>query len=311
MNKKNKFFVITILSTITIFLLNKIIFILSTIKNKLYSYNGNYFQWRFGKVFYTKQGKGDPILLVHNLTSSSSDIEWSNLIKELQKGYTVYTIDLLGCGRSDKPKLTYTSYLYVQLITDFTKNIIEKQTNVIASGLSSSFINMACYQNPQHFNKLLFINPESIKYLSKCPKKRNHFNKLLIECPLIGTLLYNLIHSKKCIKKYLSKNYYKPRNLKNKFIDGYHEACHLQGENSKYLFASTKNLYTNINIIHALKQINNSIYIVLGEKTDISIKDEYVTINPSIETAIINNTKKLPQLEKPEKVLEICSIYFN
>jgi pimeloyl-ACP methyl ester carboxylesterase len=279
-------------------------------KNKLYSYNSHYYQWRFGKIFYTQQGKGQPILLIHDLNALSSDMEWNYLVKELQKNYTVYTIDLLGCGRSDKPKLTYTSYLYVQLLTDFVNNVIKGPTHVIASGHSSSFTTMACYQNPHIFNKLLFINPESIKRLVKCPRKRNQFSKILLESPLIGTLLYNTLHSKIRIKNNMDRFFYKP-NIKQKYVEAIHEAAHLQGENAKYLFSSIKNLYTNINIIQGLKQINNCIYILMGEHSDTSVIEEYQNINPSIEASIITKSKAMPQIENSKELLDICYIFFN
>ena len=52
----------------------------------------------------------------------------TKVIDKLAENHAVYALDLLGCGRSEKPKITYTNYLYVQLISDFIKNVIhEKQ----------------------------------------------------------------------------------------------------------------------------------------------------------------------------------------
>ena len=53
-----------------------------------------------------------------------SNYEYHNLIDVLSKKYEVYSLDLLGYGLSDKPNMTYTNYLYVELLTDFIKNII-------------------------------------------------------------------------------------------------------------------------------------------------------------------------------------------
>ena len=66
------------------------------------------------------------------------------MMKKLEKTNTVYTIDLLGCGRSDKPNITYTNYLYVQLIDNFIKDVIKEKTDVVATGSSVSFTVMAC-----------------------------------------------------------------------------------------------------------------------------------------------------------------------
>jgi len=84
---------------------------------------------------------------------------------------TVYTIDLLGCGRSEKPDLTYTNYLFVQLISDFIKSEIGHRTDVIATGNSGTFVIMACDHNPELFDRLLLINPQSISACSHLPGK--------------------------------------------------------------------------------------------------------------------------------------------
>ena len=79
----------------------------------------------------------------------SSSAEWKFLKKQLSKNHTVYCMDLLGCGCSDRPKITYTNFLYVQLISDFIKAVIKQPTDVLTSGLSGSFAVMACKNDNQ------------------------------------------------------------------------------------------------------------------------------------------------------------------
>ena len=121
---KKKLVQAAVLATITagaIYSINKCISIFANASATLSNPNGLQYQWRFGNVFYTKQGQGKPILLIHDLTCGSSDLEWKSIVNTYAKDHTVYTLDLLGCGRSDKPAVTYTNYMYVQLITDFIK----------------------------------------------------------------------------------------------------------------------------------------------------------------------------------------------
>lgn len=75
--------------------------------------------------------------LIHNLDVCSSSYEWKNIEDALSKTNTVYSIDLLGCGCSDHPILTYTNFLYVQLVTDFIKHVIGEKTDIIVSYDSS------------------------------------------------------------------------------------------------------------------------------------------------------------------------------
>lgn len=311
--KKIKFVLLTILSILTTnIVINKIIFVLAKMKDLLYSKNGNYYQWRFGKIFYTKQGKGSPLLLIHQLDYLGSDIEWKYVVESLSKNYTVYTIDLLGCGRSDKPSITYTSYLYVQLINDFIKNIIGTKTNVMATSTSASIAIMACHTESSLFEKMILINPENFNIINKIPITRHKIYKFLLDLPIIGTTIYIIKSSKNYIKKEFSKKYYYcSYKAKYRIIDSYYEAAHLSGSSSKYLFSSIKAHYNNSNISHALMDINNSIYIIGGDHEP-SIEEtikQYLDLNPSIEYSLINNTKHLPQLEQPEKIIDICNIF--
>ena len=86
--------------------------------------SGLKYNWRHGDIFFRKKGKGSPILLIHNVDHMLSSYEWDKIIYSLSKKHTVYAVDLLGCGRSDKPKFIYTNYIYVQLINDFIHILI-------------------------------------------------------------------------------------------------------------------------------------------------------------------------------------------
>lgn len=314
---KNNFksaILLTGLTITSIHLINKTIFALATRKDSLNTGSGSFYKWRFGNIFYKKQGKGKPLLLIHDLNVTASAYEWNKVTRQLAKNYTVYIIDLIGCGRSDKPKLTYTNYLYVQLLTDFINNVIGHKTDVAVTGLSCSFVLMACNANPELFNRIMLVNPKSLSSLSQIPCKRSKSLKFLLETPFIGTLIYNMHTSRTRIKKVFCRQYFTNKNCYfSKTIDAYHEASHLGKADAKYLFASLKGCFVNINISHALKQINNSITVICGADMEnaTDIINEYTDLNPSLEKNIIANTKYLPQLEKPSSLIAQIKVYFN
>lgn len=305
--------IISIMTTFGIYLINQIIFFFSGVNDTLYPKNGSYYHWRFGNIFYTKQGKGRPLLLIHHLSSDSSNIEYHKIIEPLSKNHTVYSIDFIGCGRSDKPKITYTSYLYVQLINDFIKNVIKGKTDVISCGKSCSIILQASNIEQENFHKLLFINPENVAASNAFPSKRKILLKYLIEFPILGTLIYNILESQIKIEQRFQKKYFhSPAKIKRSYINAYYESAHYSGSASKYLYASIKSGYLNCHLISALKNTNHSIYLAIGE--DIpdaqNTLEQYQVLNPSIEGSFIKNTKHLPQLEDAQSVLNLCNIFF-
>lgn len=271
------------------------------------------FPWRFGTIHYTKSGNGKPLLLLHDLHFASSSYEWHLITEALSRRYTVYAIDLLGCGRSEKPNLTYTNYLLVQLICDFIKTEIGHRTHVLATGEAASLAIMGCNQLPELFDQLILVNPEDLSSCGKIPDKRSKCYKFILDFPLIGTLLYHIASSKPLLKEAFTSNYfYNPYAVKASLIDHYYEAAHL-GAYPKALFASQECFYTKCNLIHALKKIDNSIFLIGGaEKESIqSLIERYRLYNPAIESILIPKTKKLPQLENPEKFLEALSLFLT
>lgn len=315
MKTKNRLFTLMILSASAASatsVINKCIKLSAASKNLLFKSNSLCYKWRFGNIHYTKEGTGKPLLLIHDLAAYSSGYEWNQIVSSLKDHYTIYTIDLLGCGRSEKPDLTYTNFLYVQLITDFIKSVIGHRSNVIASGASSALAVMACNNAPELFDQLMLINPESLLSCSQIPSKNAKLYKFILDMPVLGTLLYHIATSKQAITEDFTKHfYYNPYSVKTSCIDTYYEAAHL-GQSPKSLFASVKCNYTKCNIINALKKINNSIYIAGGMEMDFmeDIVAEYQRYNPAIEGSFIPESKYLPQFENPAELLKTIQMFF-
>ena len=313
-NKMTTCAILASLGTITMHLINKSIIELASINNLLNPAEGNYYEWRFGKIYYKKQGEGSPILLIHDLNAHSSGYEWKKAANILSEKHTVYSIDLLGCGRSDKPNITYTNFLYVQMINDFISNIIGEKTDVIATGESSSFVIMACNTGENNISRIAMVNPLSFVELTKGPSKRTKILKFLIEMPIIGTLLYNMLQTKDCIEDtFREKYFFNAGKIDDTMIKTYYEAAHTNHARSKYLFASIKGLYTKANIFNSISNLTNSIFIISGDHDYESkeITEQYQKYIPAIESVTIPDTRHLPHMENAKEFCEQINILFD
>lgn len=307
---KKKILTISVLaaSSITVIhVINRVHHFLYTSRNALKSSQNQFYKWRFGQIKYSKKGKGNPILFIHDLTPGSSGYEFHRLTNNLTDNHEIYNLDLLGYGLSDKPNITYTNTLYEQLIKDFIQNVIGKKTSIVATGNSVPFVIMACHNNPEFFDKLIFINPQSLYSQNQIPSKQTKLLKFVFEIPIVGTFIYNIFNMKHSFEKTFEEEYfYDKSKIKENYILNYLEASQLSGYNAKYSFASYVGKFMNTNIIHALKEINHSILMIGGkEKQDIeTIIENYAYYNSAIEAVYLSETKHLPQLESPDKVLE-------
>ncbi len=301
-------------SAATIYAYNKFVESTATQKKLLSKENGETYAWKNGNIFYTKTGTGSPLLLIHDADSSSSSAEWLKVIRRLEKNHTVYCIDLLGCGRSDKPALEYTNYLYVQLISSFVKDVIGEQTTVVATNISASFVVMANHMDDTLFDKLIFINPVSLKQLDKIPDQSSKFKKRIIELPYIGTFVYNLMTTTNRIDESFRTRYYeKPQLISTTMEEIYYEAAHTSGSNGRYLYSSLLGNYVNNNITHAIKNLSTPT-LIIGSK---EIKhyalalDDYHKVNPNLEIMRITNGNLYPHMEVPDKITSIIEDYLK
>lgn len=292
---------------------NKLIFLQSGKKNMLYSKNQHQYSSRFGNIFYIKKGHGSPLLLIHDLKCTAFAAEWDSIVDKLSETHTVYALDLLGCGRSEKPRMTYTNYIYVQLINNFIKEVIGSRTDIITSGASSNIAIMGCYSDSSIYNRIMMINPISLKASAKYPKANHKTLKKLVELPIIGTTIYNMATSYNSIlNSYKKKLLFTDKCIEHD-VDLMYEASHLGGSAAKYFFASEQSHFINVNPVHALKKLDNSMYIIGGRDIDdiVNTEEAYVYYNPSIETELIDHCKYYPHIEQPDELLSLCSIYLS
>ncbi len=267
--------------------------------------NENYYVWRNGTIYYEKKGSGAPLLLIHDLNPIASSYEWSKVIDKLSKTHTVYAIDLLGCGKSDKPAISYVNYLYVELVNDFIEHVIQQKTDLLVTGESFTFAVMAARMNQSMIGKITAINPTDTTHNVQSPTECSRLVKHVFELPIIGTFIYNLVANKVTIQKqFREKYYYDATKMSYTLPDIYYETAHLQGSNGKYLYASMLGKYTNINIIHALKLIESPIHFIITDAASEEIVD-YMKYHDQLTIDHIERAGYLPQLEKPEKVIKL------
>jgi pimeloyl-ACP methyl ester carboxylesterase len=66
-----------------------------------------YTEFRGNKVFYTVMGQGEPALVLIHCWNGNHTL-WRYNTKELAKKHKLVLVDILGHGKSDKPKVDYT-----------------------------------------------------------------------------------------------------------------------------------------------------------------------------------------------------------
>lgn len=297
-----------IFAGIVMYFANKFVESSALLRKLLRIDSGYYYNWKHGSIYYTKQGHGDPLLLIHDLYPSSSSAEWNEVIEELAQSHTVYAIDLPGCGRSTKPHITYVNYFFTQLLSDFVTDVIQEPTAVTATGISASFATMAAHLYPDNFTKLTFINPQSPSQLATIPANTAKFTKSIMDCPILGTFLYYIFCSENEIEYNFTEEYfYNPFLVSSKIIHTYYESAHWNQGSGRFLLSSLHGNYINTNVNLAFSNLAQDTQLIFGKElaNAENIAASYQKLNPVIKVSYISKAKMLPHLEAPEKFLSL------
>lgn len=269
-----------------------------------------YFPTPDGDVFYKKAGDGPPLLLVHGIGAGASSAEWENVWHALSEKYTVYALDLLGFGKSDKPSLFYTAENYLSLIDDFCRQVLRVgdgrgEADVIATSLSAAYVIALSQRDPSIFRRLVLICPTGIEELASDPTLSSRAVHRIFKAPVVGTSLYNLIASKGGIRNYLkSRLFADPTRVTDEMVDTYHVSAHQPGgENVLPSFLSG---YMNIDISEEFKKIVDLPLIVWGRQaveTPVGNAEAFLLANPNAKLEVIEDAGMLPHVEQPEAFL--------
>lgn len=277
-------------------IINKLVFFTATKKYPMLD-AFHIYEWRLGKIGYSVKGSGKPIVLIHGAVPGSSSSVWRNNVNSLAENYKVYSLDLLGYGTSDRAKTTYTAYTYASMIDDFVTDVVGKPAAVIAQGEGAVFAAAACMKNPSNYKKLVFVCPKGIN--DRLASKKDKRIRMLYELPIIGESLYLMKVSFSSVKKRMLDMIYNSEKTKI-LTDCFYSSAHYSGGKNRYVFASYKTNFMNMDIKPFIKEFKQKMLIIWGEyskEIDNFEELQYMTGKP--EYALFEDTADMPNYENP------------
>src|SRR5438094_6630437 len=108
------------------------------------------------EVGFLRAGDGPLIVLVHGITSSSEI--WLGVIRRLADRYTVVAPDLLGHGRSAKPRGDYSLGAYASGIRDLLEVLGHPRATIVGHSLGGGIAMQFAYQYPERCERLVLVS---------------------------------------------------------------------------------------------------------------------------------------------------------
>ncbi|WP_193043222.1 alpha/beta fold hydrolase [Mycolicibacterium baixiangningiae] len=100
-------------------------------------------------------GEGPAILLIHGIGDNSTT--WSTVQTTLAQRFTVIAPDLLGHGKSDKPRADYSVAAYANGMRDLLSVLDIDRVTVVGHSLGGGVAMQFAYQFPQFVDRLILV----------------------------------------------------------------------------------------------------------------------------------------------------------
>src|SRR5271156_6808073 len=104
---------------------------------------------------YVKAGSGPALLLIHGIGDSSDT--WRPVVEQLAEHHTVVAPDLLGHGRSEKPRADYTVAGYANGMRDLLSVLDVERATVVGHSLGGGVAAQFAYQFPERCERLVLV----------------------------------------------------------------------------------------------------------------------------------------------------------
>lgn len=115
------------------------------------------------KLAYQRWGKGEPVLLVHGITTYS--FIWRKLIPALSMEYDVIAVDLLGCGNSDKPSnVSYSIKQQAEILCNFLQELGIDCFHYVGHDIGGGIGQIFAVRYPESLHDLTLINTVAYDY---------------------------------------------------------------------------------------------------------------------------------------------------
>ena len=270
------------------------------------------FDWRGRRISFTRRGKGPPLLLIHGIHAAAWSYEWHDNVDHLALTNTVYTLDLLGFGRSDRPAIRYSARLYISLISDFVDQVIGDPCVLVATSLSGAYAVVLGARDPQRFPAVALVAPAGLVRLNRAASIAGEAGQLAVDAPIVGTAMFNALVSRRSIRSFLQKAYADDSIVTDELVEIYYWTSHQRG--ARHAPAAFLSGHLNIDVRQALRRLTQPSLLIWGEEGNTPALEEsrgLRTLKPDLETAILSPAGDIPHDERPDDFNVILSSWLN
>lgn len=270
-----------------------------------------YYDWVYGRVAYYRMGQGRPLVLIHNPNAGGSSWEWRKVFPELANHYTVFALDLLGFGLSDKPNVDYSGRMMGELVHDFLEDVIPAPASAIGSGLGASYLVNTAVRHPDRLQKLVLVNPTGMAAMAAPPVEAVTWG--VMRTPVLGTSVYNAMMSRQAMLEELRRHvYYDPAMVTDAVLNDLYTFAHQPG--SRYAVAAFLSGRLSLPMRLAFSSLSLSTLLIWGRDayyTPVADAADLLYRHPQAKLEILDECGMIPHDEKAGEFLTLVEDFLQ
>jgi pimeloyl-ACP methyl ester carboxylesterase len=260
------------------------------------------YRWRGFDAPYVEAGDPeDPdVVLLHGINAAASNHEFSAVFERLAEDYHVVAPDLPGFGHADRPPLLYSSSLLTSFVTDFLGDVPDDDPTVVASSLTGSYAAKAVQD--VEVKELVLICPTD----DTGPERG--WARTVLRMPLVGTALFNVITSKRSLRRFHADHGYADvERLAPEVLEYEWATAHQPG--ARYAPASFVAGFLDPKepLDDELPRVNAPVTLVWGRESEMVPLSEGHDLAEIADARLVvfDNAKLLPHVEHPAEFVEV------
>lgn len=179
--------------------------------------------WRGWQTRYTyarssQPTNSPPLILLHGFGASIG--HWRNNLPELAEHHTVYALDMLGFGASEKAAAPYDTAFWAEQVYDFWQTFVRQPVVLVGNSIGSMIALTAAAKYPDMVQGLVMINlPDSsvlespqwvkqtIASLAVLVNPLIQIGKGIVTSPIIFNTVFNLLRSPRVMRLWAKQAY--------------------------------------------------------------------------------------------------------
>ena len=258
------------------------------------------------KLAYQRLGQGEPVLLVHGITTYS--FIWRRIIPQLSWEYDVIAVDLLGCGNSDKPlDVPYSLRQHAEILLEFTRHLGLERFHFIGHDVGGGVGQIFAVQYGQYLYDLTVINTVAYDYWPVQPISA-------MRTPIIRQLMMAVL-DRGALKQIVLRGVYHDERVDSELMDLFWMPMRSREGRKAFLhFAKSLDNQDLMVIAGNLKLLSLPVLIIRGEADlylSAAISDRLHSEIPNSHLVKIPTAGHFIQEDEPELLVDFIMQFFE